>query len=288
MRRMGFFQSGGASQEYEFYRDHESRSDVRDLLDAAWTAYEPYCPELNFLADAKNHFHSRTWEMLLAYVLLDRGYQLKRPPEGGPDVQISNEGKNIWLEAIAVERGNGDDRADENVSYDDGKTRMYTLDSNQTALRYTNAINEKLKQRNEHLKRRLVGADDIYLIAINGALLPNPGAQPVPEVVKAVYAFYGRDYVTKGSGAKVSTTAFQTAEYAPISGLICARSRAGEWNPETYKHWQVVHNEVACNPLPAGFFRFGQEAVVQRDQLIWTNHTPEPGSSMIGPVPGTL
>ena len=72
-----FFSDGPAQDKaYVVCRDSQWRGDIREMIEGLWRRYQPYCPDLHFLSDARSHFAQRTWELYLASVLLDAGITL--------------------------------------------------------------------------------------------------------------------------------------------------------------------------------------------------------------------
>ena len=90
-------------------KDDETKRDVRARVECMWRTYRQYCPDEHFLMDARTHFVAHTWEMYLATALLKGGVRLRKPPRKGPDILIDVAPRRIWIEAIAMEPGDGDD-----------------------------------------------------------------------------------------------------------------------------------------------------------------------------------
>jgi hypothetical protein len=108
-----FFQDGPAGAEYAFNRDSGDRADVREYCEALWLRYEAFNGDPHFLSDAKANFHARTWEMILTCALIDHDFPVMRPRPDGPDIQIAphNGAPTVWVEAVTVDLGSGDDHA---------------------------------------------------------------------------------------------------------------------------------------------------------------------------------
>jgi hypothetical protein len=294
-----FFSSGSASELYVFNRDSPYREDVRDYCEALWNRYEPYNGDPHFLSDARQNLCARTWEMILTCALLDLGLPLVRPPCNGPDIQIApdSERPTIWIEAVTVELGSGGDHAGlvEYQKIGDHGALFYTK-PDKTALRYTSALASKTKQLTEFIDRKIVAPCDIFVIAINGALLDDfTTNDPLPEILKSVYPFgeeyvsyavnqaasspveHGvtyRGFVSKSSGTQIPTDAFLTREYAGVSALIYSRTTAWNPQPRCLDYMLTIHNRMAMVPLPRGAFAFGREAVLECDGIRWLKHAP--------------
>src|SRR5438477_10957110 len=85
-----FFTPGPAPDAtYAFCLNEPEYAYVRETIETMWAKYEPYCPDANFLTEARSHFVERTWEMRLACVFLERGFPLLvRSGIAGPDLCI--------------------------------------------------------------------------------------------------------------------------------------------------------------------------------------------------------
>lgn len=310
MTRAPFFSPGVAGEVYAFQRDDASRGDVRAFCEAQWELFEPYCADpAHFLREARTDFHARTWEMMLACLLLEHGFQLERPPGDGPDIKIvagphGSPGP-IWIEATTVELGEGPNNSHRQEYpipelLDDAGRAMtenscfFIPQEEPTILRYTSALEAKRKQRAKFGERGIVADSDPFLVAVNGALLHDHSIDDDdPEVLKAVYPI-GAAYVsfprdggepvagnrhrpklTKASGATVATTAFLSDEYRQVSGLLFSQARA--WDPRRVRarHHETltIHNRRAASGLPPGLLRCGREAVFDDSGGIrWIRH----------------
>lgn len=292
-----FFSAGEAPDPiYTFHRDHPSRERVRDAIEAMWTRFAPFCgDDLNhFVADARAHFVQRTWELRLACTLLDKGFQLRRPPENGPDLCVLMDGTPVWVEATAPTSGTG-------VGSSDLRSRLgqvFSIDRDAIILRYTSALWDKCKQRKKFLQRGAIAEGDAFAVAINAACIEDSDIRRpnLPDdIVRSVYPIgdpvlrfpvrLGDDLamgppapsvhvpprwtITKRStGKDIPTCAFLDQEFAGISALLF--STQGIWNVRDLHgdDWIVVHNLCGASPLRRGAMRWGLE--------YWIESTPEP------------
>lgn len=273
-----------------------------------WSGFEPFCADPDhFLSDARRGFYGRAWEMLLANVLLDRGFTLQRPPTDGPDIMIVGGPVStrwpVWIEATTVELGTGENSAhrietpipeieDENGNPLTENSASFVPQEEKTVLRYTSALAAKRRQLEEFRARGIVAADDQFVIALNGSQAHDYSIDDEdPDILKAVYpigawyvsfpksgappsaGYHHRPSLTKANGADVPTTAFLTSDYQGVSALIY--SQAGAWSPATLPtrigETLTIHNREASTPLPAGFFPFGRELV--GGDLPWVRHS---------------
>src|SRR5689334_10605510 len=107
-----FFSEGDARDPgYVFQRDSPERKHVRDAIECMWVRFAPYCADdlSHFVSDARASFNQRTWELRLACTMLDKGFELRKPPKDGPDICAIADGKPLWIEATAPRPGTGPD-----------------------------------------------------------------------------------------------------------------------------------------------------------------------------------
>lgn len=139
------------------------RQGTRNWIEALWGKYHPYA-EPRFLERlrANGSFHSFSWQMYIATVLLDRGYALQKNSGEGPDIQLIIDGKNFWIEAIVTTPGRDEKAKGMPLSGD-----IYdSLDPR--VARINNALTTKYqKYKNKYLNKRC-GNNEPFLIAING------------------------------------------------------------------------------------------------------------------------
>jgi hypothetical protein len=146
-------------------------------------------------------------------------------------------------------------------------------------LRYLNSISTKYKQYATWLKKGIVSDKDVFVIAINPRASPfdSHDSDP-PRILQAgftvgkPYAIVNRETM-KGVGvgyhfrnkilkapkgkenrqAEVPTGAFQSAEYAGLSALLCSRVDAANRPGEMGDDFQLAPNPHASVSLPDGF-----------------------------------
>ena len=261
---------------------------VKNLCFACWKRFKPYA-DSKFKSGFKEDFHARFWEMYLASVLIDGGFELKPRKDEAPDILISNNGQKIWIEAVTSDdsehkiRTVESQKNDVSVTISDGiKDAKYLIE------RYTNSINEKFLQYESRVKNKKVEEDVPYIIALNGGRLRHARIPyiSIPNIVKAVYPvgdFYipvnkssgefgegGHHYqcaIKKSSNeALISTTMFMDKKHAGISGILFSNRDCINL-PEQYgSEFIFVHNLNARNPIPKGYFKMGEEYVGRVDE----------------------
>jgi hypothetical protein len=265
---------------------------LRECRDAAayaqrvWEIAEPYLDE-GRPAAASSAFHSVVWEMYLVAALLDRGHAVtqrekRRVRNGGPDIQIGS--VDAWVEAVIATSGIGRDAVPPLDTKPD--SAMRDVPDREILLRITNAIDEKWRKFQAYRADDIVRATEPFVIAINGAALPNSRLEVVvPRIARAVFGigalvltidretlrpvsehFAAMPTVAKMSGNTVETTHFRDSSYAGISavmwGAVDVLNRPDFFGREIV----VVHNPYAANPLPHGWFREGVEYWAGEDE----------------------
>lgn len=251
-----------------------TRPDFRDWLESIWEQYEPYA-DANFLSEFRKQFSQRAWELHLGSTLLNRGYTLGKHNSTGPDFKIPYKNKNIWIEAIAVEKGDRQDRVP-NIEY--GKAM--DVPEEEMLLRLTAGLKRKHEQCLLYLKNNLVGQDDPFVIAIDRSLLEHVDPQ-IPLILKCLFAighqvlfikrekpqtktegstWSSREKVNKINGSEVEMLLFRDSSFEGVSAVIYTNQNIlnSPRDPNQMgNNFVIVHNPFAKNPLPKNFFKFG-------------------------------
>ena len=261
-----------------------TRPEFRDWLESVWKQYEPYA-DSNFPNEFKKQFNQRAWELHLGSTLINRGYVLGGHTDAGPDIKIPYQSKNVWVEAIAVEKGDAQDKVPD-IEY--GKAM--DVPEKEMLLRLTAGLREKHQKYLKYLKGGLISQDDPFVIAIDRSPLEHPDAQ-ISLILKCLFAighqvlflkrektqpktegsmWSAREKVNKISGSEVEMLMFRDASFEGISAVIYC-----PWNilnsprdPDKMgDNFVIVHNPFAKNPLPDNFFKFGDTWKQEGDQL---------------------
>ena len=92
--------------EYILQHCYIPRKETRDWIESIWEKYDKYA-EPNFLTHIREprRFHPFTWQIYLASVLLNNGYQLQTNNGSGPDLQVNTKKGNVWIEATVTTAG---------------------------------------------------------------------------------------------------------------------------------------------------------------------------------------
>lgn len=259
--------------------------ELRAWLQSIWEQYEPYA-DSNFTNEFKKQFNQRAWELYLGATLLNRGYGLGEHKDAGPDFKIPHNNRNVWIEAIAVEKGNGQDKVPK-IEY--GKAM--DVPEKEMLLRLTSGLQEKYRKYLSYLKNSFVNPNDPFVIAIDRSPLDHMDAQ-IPLILKCLFAighqvlflkkekpqskmegdtWSARKKLNKISGSEVEMLLFRDTSFEEISAVIyCA------WNilnsprdpGKMGDNFVVVHNPFAKNQLQDDFFLFGETWKQKGDQLI--------------------
>ena len=169
---------------YRNVRDNHARADQGEFIDSLWFRYRDLA-DPHFREDARNHFLERFWEMYLAVTLRERGFQLTRIGDKGPEFYFLHNGRKVWVEAVAPRPGEGKDRVPD---YPYGQ--VYTVPTEKILLRFTNALDEKRNKYIKALKDKIIEPIDIYLLAINSRSIPHaPFGNTMPFFVQAFLPF---------------------------------------------------------------------------------------------------
>jgi hypothetical protein len=297
-----FFSTGPASDPtYDLYLNEPQAALVRDRIEEMWAKYEPYCPDTNFLAEARSHFVERTWEMRLGCVLLERGLPLVRGGSVGPDLCIDVLPR-IWVEATAVSSGIGADRVpDRTARAFTAAQRGYTDEElpgidwhgrppseESVILRCTQALEEKRRKYDRYLHAGIVKPGDRYIVAMSLAGIDQSSFlcdfDGIPIFLKALFGIGpdrillsrtdgeddrlyrpSRPYVAKASGAEVAAHAFASSSHTEISGVFGTCSDIVNASLQAGNEIMFVNNPRAQAPIAPGTFDFGMEFVASED-----------------------
>jgi type I restriction enzyme S subunit len=255
-----------------------TRHDFRDWLESLWIQYKPYA-DTNFEDELKKHFAQRAWELHLGTTLLNRGYALAEHKNTGPDFAIPYEDKNIQIEAIAVEKGNGQDKVPEMEFIE--KMGEMDVPEKEMLLRLTSGLEEKYRKYLSYLKNSHIKNEDPFVIAIDRSDLGHVDPQ-IPLVLKCLFAighqvlfikkdnasspkitgstWSGRDKLNKASGSEIPLLFFRDSTYEGLSAVIYCTDNILN-SPKDPKrmgdNFVIVHNPFAKNPLPDNYLKFG-------------------------------
>lgn len=288
LRPVNLFQPGDAPDDaYRNLRDNPRCVEWKAFCESLWTRFEPYA-DRHFQHEIRIQFHPRFWEMYLAAAFLDRGFNLHRHKDGGPEFGIDIEGKRYWFDAIAPTSGVGVNAVPDEFST---KRESRGVPTEQIILRYTSALSAKRDKWQKDLSSGRVAERDGYIVAINDRSIRWAwlGAE-MPHIVKGLYGIGNlvfvfnsqtkelvesthqpRPAIKKASGASISSQAFAARECPEVSAVLYGFSDAANAMPRLGDDFSILHNVEPRVSLPRGALRFAKEWWLDDEGLDCTN-----------------
>lgn len=264
-----FFIPGHATDPaYVNVRDSPNLTDAKAFVESLWPRYQ-HLADSNCRSDARNHFLQRFWEMYLACALSERGFNLYKVSNAGPEFYFVDRGRRIWVEAVAPTQGEGPDRVPDIIPGE-----AFTVPSDKIVLRFTNAFHVKSLKLVEDIAKGLVGTDDLLLLAINCRGIPHaPYGADMPFFLKAFLPFgnltleldtrtrkvVDRYHTYRPAIAKQNTSLVETAPFldahsnsfiAVLHSAVDCANRPASLGAD----FQVLHNPLARCSLPRDLF----------------------------------
>jgi hypothetical protein len=265
-------------------RNNPSLSEGKAFIKSLWPRYR-YLADQHFRQDAMNHFLARFWEMYLAVTLIERGFELKRAGNEGPELFFVRNGRKVWVEAVAP--GPGEKEDDRVPGYRNGE--LADTPEEKILLRFTNTLNTKRANYNKALEKGVIAPDDCYLLAINSRSIPHaPYDDIVPFFVKAFLPlgtpavrmdittgkivetfFQRRENIEKASGARVSINAGLDSGFSFVSavlhsGVDCVNRPAILGEDFSILHWPAA---LPTHRLDDSVFSWCEQMFYQDNEL---------------------
>ena len=216
-----FFSTGDAKDPgYVNVRDAKDGfcADGRAFTELLWPHFAPYA-DPQFLREAKDNFTERFWEMYLGCTLMDCGYEIGTPANGGPDLYAHVRKSRVWFEATAPSAGTGSDQVPEPTV---GKA--VSVPEDQILLRLTGAIRAKLQHFEIAEKTGIVSEHERAVICINGRNIPHSIADFLPHrSVRAVFPIGYPKVTFDPKTLQASDSGFKMRPHvtcSPISGPV--------------------------------------------------------------------
>ena len=265
----------------------------RAMLQEMWERYEPYA-DPDFRDGFARDVDGRFWEMYLGCTLLEAGRTLlpvaERPREGGqPDLCVLDDGRRIWIEAIAPDEGEpGPDQIVRPVPVNEGGGAV-AAPTRQAQLRTSGAFWTKAQQIELYIEQGVIAPKDIRIIAISASRFgAYVSEHPLPLIMTTLFPI-GDAYVTidretgdvlaegfqpaptiprDPSRDQIRRTAFLHERFADISGVIWSRIGIGNLSRQV-RPISYVHNPLAQTPLPTNWGVWDREFVTTRHGDEW-------------------
>ena len=188
---MTFFRAGSAPDLIYCHINESQDPQVREAkeyMERTWEAYRDYVdPRLP--ERALTEFHACFWEIYLAAALLRLGLPITReadrrhPKNHGPDIQVGN--VQAWIEAKAVEQGNGPDPVPD-WCFGEGRE----VPDDEIKLRLSDALAVKLEAYRKWLEKGVVLDSQPFVIAVNAGVLPYVHAEStIPRIITVLFPF---------------------------------------------------------------------------------------------------
>jgi hypothetical protein len=173
---------------------------------------------------------------------------------------------------------------------------VYDVPVDSFILRLRSAFETKAHAMTEYKKAGLIQPGQATVIAISGAVLPNPiGEGPVPRILKAMlgvgnlvvdvdrrtgqivgHSVQHRDEVEKRSGTVISTAPLLDPAYSQISAVMYSPCTWVTHPEKPGNDFTVIHNENANVKLPHGWLQVGDEYWREGDELHSARHSAPP------------
>lgn len=231
------------------------RRDARRAVEAMWSSYRHRATD-HWVREFRLQTHKRFWEMYLTLVVEADRHCLDTPRttrrDEGPDlVLLRNNLPAVVVEAVCATLGDPGrpNSVPAGLLPSPGKPVVGTYPEEQVILRITSVLNDKVNQRQRHVRRGLIDPDSPFVIALNcGGHFQLMGGPIEPMALKALFpvghpfisidrqtmasvgsGWTPRTTVTKtGTGnlgpVAIPTMMFATPAFSEISAVLCSNA----------------------------------------------------------------
>ena len=146
-------------------------------------------------------------------------------------------------------------------------------------------VQSKINIKNilHNLTKGTISSSDAYIIAINSCKIEQAIMEAdMPRILKAVlpigyqqvtisktpgiephWHYQYRDKICRASNSRVNTDFFFNDDYSGLSGVLYSRTSLFNRPPRMGNNFLFIHNPLARNPIPYGFFKLGIEYSVK-------------------------
>ena len=277
-----FFIPGNAADPgYRNVRDLPHCHEARTFTQQLWQKYR-HLADTHFLSDARNHFNERFWEMYLGCTLIDKGFDVRRVGNVGPEFYVNLEGRRVWVEAVAPGPGTGADH----VTVPE-RGEMGTVPSDKIVLRYTSALRDKHLKLRTAIDKGIVHPEETVILAVNSRGIPHaPFGGEMPYIIKAMLPFGAlsiaidpktrkvvdtyhqyRPVVLKSNQAAVSTMPFLDPQYSVFAGILHSAVDCANHPATLGEEFLLLHNPTASTQLPRSAFSWCRQLEYADNQL---------------------
>jgi hypothetical protein len=190
--------------------------------------------------------------------------------------------KVVWIEAIAVQHGNGSRAVPRRELPQDGSVSVSYVPDDAVTLRYTAALKEKFEKFGMYARKQIIGSEDVCVIGLSAGELDHRYTElDYPRVLQALFPIgkfavvidpksmrtVREGYQTRERIGNVPTTFFTTPEHSMISAVLFSYSDI--YNPPAVNgnDFVIVHNPFARNPLPRAWLKLGREYWVENERI---------------------
>jgi hypothetical protein len=278
----------------------ERNAVIRAHCETLWADFADLA-DPDFVQRFPFEFHQRWFEMYLGAALRRAGCDVSAP-KPGPDFQLRDGDRRIFIEAIAPTAGNPEhaDAVPESVYRDErGVPIAVRVPHNQITLRLAQAFRAKADSFDRYRVRGLVTVDDACVIAINLRDVPHAWADAEEFWFRAVYgmgnrfvgidpaggpAVHGREFrnqLRRAGGAIEDVAPLLNDDHARISGVLGSSANAGNEPRPSGDDFVLMPHAEPSSPYPKGFLAVGREIFLRSnegDDAGWAVETIDHGA----------
>jgi hypothetical protein len=274
-----FQPKAGEDSLFTHLRMSEYKKDVREyfaklyILSKEWGGVDEH-----FLNDFHKSLVQRYWELHIGAWLVYLFPGKVRSLSVGPDYQITHESGRIFVECVAPMNFAG------GPNIRNSRSGGGWINGDEPLLRLTGAIKEKADKAQRYIERGYITDDDMLVIAVSLAELPDVdlhetseiplvlrallglgklvmkipifdgNGNPIPkeqQVVRSEPSYEGE--IKTANGSVVDLRKFLTQDYTHVSAVFTSYDRYVE-NPENSHRFSLLHNPNARKQIATGIF----------------------------------
>ena len=286
-RRVLFVDSSKSScPEYQnvLNAENEHSRMAKAHCEDLWSDFWEYADE-HFVDEFRVNFHQRWFEMYLTVSFIRAGLAVESQ-NSGPDISLALGERRVWIEAVCATEGQMG-KPDSVPPLELGK--VVDAPIKQYVMRIRNSLDEKAKKFKTYLDKRLVGQNDILVIAINGGQIPFLSADLSTCMMISLYGV-GDPVLTlnrdtreivdshhqhiekfeKASGAEIGVQPFVDGSMDHVSAVLVSWAQA--WSrPSTLDGDFVLYPNLSCrNRWARNLFPVAEEWLFEEDIDGWS------------------